>query len=78
MRSMVPELNGGEGAAPTSQGGPLGQGGALQPATQEGGMVSRAIHGGRGHRKQGRRRSAYRSEQEAANMDNMQGGGLLL
>jgi hypothetical protein len=62
MRSMVPELNGGEGAALTSQGGPLGQGGALQPATQEGGMVSRAIHGGRGHRKQGRRRSAYRSE----------------
>jgi hypothetical protein len=31
MQSTAPELNGGEGAAPRTQGGPPGQGGALRP-----------------------------------------------
>jgi hypothetical protein len=40
--------------------------------------VSHAIHGGRSNRKQGHRRSTYRSRQEVEVVDNMQGGGLLL
>jgi hypothetical protein len=45
---------------------------------RKGEMVSHAFHGGRGNRKQGWQRSAYRSGQEVKGRDNMQGGGLFL
>jgi hypothetical protein len=73
-RSTVPELNDGEGIASTARGGPPGHGGALRPATWEGGMVSRAVHGGRGNRKQGWWWSAYRRGQEVEGVDNLQHG----